>query len=273
MHSGHRDRLRQRFVKSGLKSFAIHEKLELILFGIVPRKDVNPIAHELIAKFGSLRNVMEASVSSLESVNGVGETTAIQLHAIASFYKEMELEGYMKKMQFINLSQIGPFAISLLKGEGNELLYAIFLDSKQRLIDYELICEGSHNEVNVNVRKIVKLSLDYKAAFVILCHNHPGGTLKASNADIESTKAVVKALADIGISLVDHIIVADRQALSMDREVTYSAPNTQMQEGSALSAPERLIKEFAELEFEEMQIVIDQISDTINGIIELSVED
>ncbi|MBQ9942633.1 MAG: RadC family protein [Christensenellaceae bacterium] len=210
MHKGHRQRMRERFLKTGLAGFADHEILELVLFYAIPRKDTNPIAHRLIKRFGSLKGVLSADIADLSAVEGVGDSAALLLRLFADIsrlYMTPETKGAVLD----TAKKAADYLWPRFMGLSNEEAHLICLDTRYRIIHEELIAQGCLSAVPVFPRKIVALALQHDAASVILTHNHPGDDPQPSKADVETTLDVSKALGAVDIALSDHIIMgADR---------------------------------------------------------------
>lgn len=215
VHEGHRERLKNRFLTEGLDGFEQHQILELLLFYVIPRKDTNPIAHQLIEKYGSLAAVLEADPKDLASISGIGNNTAVLLSLIPSLARIYFKDKWGDKPLLNSSSKAGEYVVSLFAGRNYEVFYVICLDAQNRVNYAALVHEGTINEAPVYPRLIVETALRHQANSVILAHNHPGGTLQPSSADIEVTKRIIAALDAISISVVDHIIVAGDRYLSL----------------------------------------------------------
>ncbi len=213
IHQNHRKRLKNRYAEKGLSSFEDHNVLELLLFYAIPRKDTNEIGHRLMRKFGSFSAVLDADISELAEVEGMGENSALLLKLMVDVAKR-----YMSDKQnhtFLNNSETaGKFVVPLFIGSKEESVYMLSLDAKAKLIKCDHINDGSFNAVEINVRKMAKTALKCNAAGVIIAHNHPGGVALPSPEDNEATRRVKEALASLGIELYDHIIVADGDYVS-----------------------------------------------------------
>ena len=208
MHEEHRQRVKKRFIEEGLDSFEPHQILELILFYSIPRKDTNEIAHELIDRFGSLSKVFEADITELCKIKGIGENSAVLLSIIPSLARIYSKDKLGDKPELDTSSKAGRYAINLFMGMQYECFYLIALDAQKRVIYAAKVHEGTIHEAPVYPRILVETALRHHANSVLLAHNHPGGSLKPSSADLEATKRIVNALNAIDISVVDHIIVA-----------------------------------------------------------------
>lgn len=207
LHNGHRQRLKNRFLNEGLHNFEDHEILQLILFYAIPLKDTNELAHLLINKFGSLSRVVEADFKDLVNLDGISEHSAILLSMLPQFFRRYTADRRKERISIDSSKKAGDFACNLYYGIKYEVFYVICLDSKNKLLHYEIIHEGTINEAPIYPRLIVESALRHKAHSVILSHNHPGGTLEASQADIDATNKIISALKPIEIEVVDHIIV------------------------------------------------------------------
>lgn len=221
IHAGHRERLRERLRKEGLESFSEHEVLELLLTYAIPQRDVNPLAHELIARFGSLSNVLNADEEELLRVSGVGKNAALLLSMMPQLMRYYQLNALGDKPTIINLSDAKAYCAPLFLGAVQEHLYMVCMDQSGRVQHLSLMHSGTADEVAVYPQLIAKTALRYNAFAVLLAHNHPSGMLYPSQADLDSTCAVVSALAAIGVRLVDHLIFAGGESYSMIRSSIY----------------------------------------------------
>jgi len=208
LHSGHRKRVKDRYLAEGLDSFADHQVLELLLFYCVPMRDTNEMAHKILAEFGSLAKVFEADPRDICRRCKVSEHVAILLSLIAPMAKRYLVAKQGAKKVLSSSKDAGNFAISLFVGHQYEVFYVICLDTQNRVNNAVLVHEGTINETPVYPRIIVETALRHQANSVILAHNHPGGSLQPSNADLQITKRLTTALEAISVSVVDHIIVA-----------------------------------------------------------------
>ncbi|NLI57869.1 MAG: DNA repair protein RadC [Clostridium sp.] len=214
MHTGHRKRLKNRFLEEGLDSFEPHQVLELLLFFSIPRRDTNEIAHKLLKKFGSLSGVFEADIKELVKVEGIGENSAFLISMIPQLSRRYLNDKWRDKPELNSSSKAGEYAISLFAGRTYEVFYVICLDAQNRVNYAALVHEGTINEAPIYPRIIVETALRHKANSVILAHNHPGGSLNPSRGDIEATKVIKNALESISIKVVDHIIVCGERYVS-----------------------------------------------------------
>lgn len=214
LHEGHRQRVKARYLKEGLDSFEDHQVLEMLLFYCIPMKDTNEIAHKMLDVFGSLSGLFEADPVDICRKCGITENVAIFLSLIPSLSRRYFNGKWGEKPLLSGSAVAGDYAVSLFTGRKYEAFYVICLDSQNRVNHASLVHEGTINEAPVYPRIIVEAALRHQANTVILAHNHPGGSLKPSGADIDVTKKIVIALKSISISVVDHIIVAGDKYLS-----------------------------------------------------------
>jgi DNA repair protein RadC len=208
MHEGHREKLKQRFLKEGLNAFEDHQVLEMLLFYTIPRRDTNEMAHRLLNKYGTLESLFDASPEDLMQKGGVTPNTAIFLSMVPQLARKYMLIKQGKRPVLDSSVKAGNYVISLFIGKNYEAFYVICLNSQNKINHTALVHEGTINEAPVYPRLIVETALRYKASSVILAHNHPGGSLKPSNADIEVTKKICNALKTISINVIDHMICA-----------------------------------------------------------------
>lgn len=207
-HKEHRKRIKKKFAEKGLSVFEEHEILELILFYSIPRKDTNELAHALIDKFGSLRMVLEADISDLCKVSGIGADSASLIKLVSE-----------TALRYLSLKEEAPKAISTshdaamficsrIGGLPNEVFAVLCLNSQMGVISFDIVEHGTVTQSNVSPRKVVECAIRHNAASVILAHNHPSGTMAASEEDRYVTEKLCKALEGIGIRVIDHIIAA-----------------------------------------------------------------
>ena len=215
VHAGHRKRLRKRFIEQGADGFEDHELLELLLFGSVPQGDTNALAHSLLKSFGTLSNLISAHPKDLQMIKGVGEAAAVFLSAQNELLRRCILTRDKERSLFTSSEAVGMYCMSLLMHITTERFYMICLDSGGRLIHTCMVAEGTVGKVIVYPRMIAELAFRHKAALVILAHNHPGGQLRPSQEDIDTTSEIVEALRPIGIGVFDHVIVTHNNYFSL----------------------------------------------------------
>lgn len=215
IHAGHRQRLKERFLKEGLDNFTDIQVLELALFYCIPQKDTNPIAHALLDHFGSLSQVLEASPEELRKVKGIGENTATFLSLITQIGRFYLVDRVQRVEILTTIEQCGAYLLPRFFGRNVETVFLLCLDAKCKVLCCKEVGEGSVNSAGISVRRIVETALGANATSVVLAHNHPSGMALPSAEDIQTTRRVAAALAGVEVTLVDHIVVADDDYVSM----------------------------------------------------------
>ena len=215
IHDGHREKRREQFLSAGLDSFADHEVLELLLFYAIPRRDTNETAHRLMERFGSLDAVFSAPVEELCKVEGIGRNAAALITLVPRVYGRVKRSAAERETVLNTTRKAGRYLMDQLAAEKEEKLYELCLDRKGKLLACRRISEGSVSGTAVDVRRIVENALLTGASAVILGHNHPSGVALPSAEDVSATMRVRKALEAVDVPLVDHIIVADEDFVSM----------------------------------------------------------
>ncbi len=208
-HDGHRSRLKKRVREQGFTQLEDHEALELLLFSSIPRADTNALAHRLITRFGSLGGVFGASLAELQSVEGVGESTAIMLATAGELFTRTARESSVRYGTMREKSHLTAAVSRLFLNEGQEKLYLLCFDESMHLKDTLCIAAGDGSHVQFDQKKILAKMIETNATVGVLAHNHPGGTSDPSVADIDATRAVAVLLRKLGLSLADHIICGD----------------------------------------------------------------
>lgn len=214
IHSGHRERVRERFMEEGLDSFKDHEILELLLYYCVRQRDTNALAHRMLMEYGTLHDLLEAHPRDIARRCKVSLNTATLISLCVPLARRYMNRKWGERPVLNSSFKAGEYAMTLFAGRIYEAFFAICLDSQNRVNHAALVHEGTINEAPVYPRLIVETALRHKASSVILAHNHPGGSLKPSVADIEVTKKIYAALKSISINVVDHIIVAGQNYTS-----------------------------------------------------------
>lgn len=208
IHEGHRQRLKNRFIESGLDTFEAHNILELLLFYSIPRKDTNEIAHNLLKHFGTLRGVFDAEFEELLNVPYITENSATLIKLFPALAREYLTGKYTNDRKFDTAEKIGSYLCDRFFGETKEVVYALFLSNNFELIATVKIHEGTVNSAQVSTRKIVDYCVKYNASMVVIAHNHPRGNICPSMEDIETTRRLLSAFQAIDITLLEHYVVA-----------------------------------------------------------------
>ena len=215
LHDGHRKRLIQRFLEEGLDTFEPHNVLELLLFYAMPRQDTNPIAHALLDRFGSLSQVLDASTDKLMEVKGIGIHAATLIRLAKDVGRAYDISRARQETVLPTIEQCGEYLKSFFRGRRFETVFLLSLDAKLKVLACREVGEGSVNYASVPVRRVVEMALEAGASSVVLAHNHPSGIALPSGEDIQTTRRLAAALSAVEIVLVDHIIVADEDYVSM----------------------------------------------------------
>lgn len=215
IHQGHRERMKTEFLARGLDGWHDHKVLELVLFYAIPQGDVNPVAHALLDKFGSLAGVLDAPVEELMRVKGIGKHAALLLHllvAVSGAYTASR----NRRAEIIHTPED---AYSVLHpyffGAKNELVYILCLDGKNQFLGVRQIAQGSIWAAEINLRRIMEEVVSLRAAKIYLAHNHVGSLALPSRADWDMTVTAYGVLENVGIELCDHLIFQDEEMVSL----------------------------------------------------------
>jgi DNA repair protein RadC len=212
---GHRERLRARFMQAGSEGLADYEMLELVLFRAVPRRDVKPLAKELLARFGSFAEVIAAPRERLAEISGLG-AAAITEFKIVQAAAQRFAKGRMTKGPVLSSwNTVIDYVRAAQAYAEKEEFRILFLDKKNQLIADEVQQRGTVDHTPVYPREVLKRALELSATAIILVHNHPSGDPTPSHADIEMTKAIAVAAKPFEIRLFDHIIVCKQAHASL----------------------------------------------------------
>lgn len=214
-HVGHRKRMRERFLRYGLEGFDDHNVLELLLFYAQPRKDTNGLAHQLMNTFGSLDAVFEAPPEALMKVDGVGENTAALIHLVPEAARRYLMAKEEPGKILSSTEAVGSYLLPRFTNCREETVYLLCLDAKLKVLDCSRVGTGGTTSVPVNVRQIMETAIMKNASYVVLAHNHTSGIALPSRDDEAVTLLVRDTLAPVGIELLDHIIVAGNDFVSM----------------------------------------------------------
>ena len=212
---GHRDRLRERFATGGADGFADYELLELLLFRSIPRADTKPVAKALIARFGTLAEVLGAPPALLQEVKGVGASVALDLKIVTAAGQRM-VRGEIRSREILSSwSRVVDYCRAAMAFEEREQFRILFLDKKNALIADEVQQTGTVDHTPVYPREVIRRALELSATAIILVHNHPSGDPTPSRADIDMTRLIVETARPLGISVHDHIIIGRNKHTSM----------------------------------------------------------
>lgn len=206
-HLGHRKRLRDRFLKRGVKDMADYELLEMVLFAAIPRGDTKPIAKDLLKRFHTFAGVISADIEDLKQVSGIGESAAAAIKIVEAAALRLKHDRVIKQPIINSWQAILDYCEASLKYKKEEEFRVLFVDKKNQLIADELQQQGTVDQAPVYPREIIKRALELKASALILVHNHPTGDPTPSPQDVEMTQHVVKAAEVMGIKVHDHVII------------------------------------------------------------------
>ena len=215
VHEGHRERMRRQMKTSGMDSLSDVQLLEIALYYAIARRDTNEIAHALLRRFGSLSGVLEAPRAELLKIDGVGESAADLLLLFIQMERRHLMDRAGRETILDTTYKCAQYLMPRFIGEQEEVVYLLCLDAKCKALDCSLIHRGAVNMTAISVRKIVKAALDHNATSVVVAHNHPSGLALPSREDRATTLALKAALDAVDVVLVDHVIVADEDFVSL----------------------------------------------------------
>ena len=217
-HLGHRDRLKARFERAGITGLQDYEVLELLLFYALPRRDVKPLAKELLKRFGGLRGVLDADREALLATPGIGPHAASLFRVVreaGSLYLRQRAEEHE---QISSTRELIDYCLCSMGGLKDEHFAVIYLNARNRILQVETIQEGIVNQAVVYPRKVLERALAHRASAIILVHNHPSGHVRPSDADIRLTRVLQDAARVMDIALHDHLIVGENRFFSFREE-------------------------------------------------------
>ena len=222
---GHRERIKEKFLKNGIDGFAEYEILELLLTYCIPRKDTKPIAKELLNKFKSLDNVFKADFDKLSAIDGLGKNSIVFLKLIGDLpsiiYKdELKNKKLVDKetLKISNKDILLKYLRNKIGYEEIEKFYVLYLSSSNEVIEFEENSTGTLDRSSVYPREIYKKIINLNAKSVILAHNHPSDNITPSKCDIELTNEIAKGLKNFGALLIEHIIITKNSYFSFLEE-------------------------------------------------------
>ena len=222
---GHRERIKEKFLKNGIDGFAEYEILELLLTYCIPRKDTKPIAKELLNKFKSLDNVFKADFDKLSAVDGLGKNSIAFLKLIGDLpsiiYKDELKNKKLINKETLKISHkdiLLKYLRNKIGYEEIEKFYVLYLSSSNEVIEFEENSVGTLDRSSVYPREIYKKIINLNAKSVILAHNHPSDNITPSKCDIELTNEIAKGLKNFGALLIEHIIITKNSYFSFLEE-------------------------------------------------------
>lgn len=213
-HSGHRERLRRRFIDNGLDGFEEHQALELYLFYAIPRRDTNPLAHRLLERYRNIGGVCDAPIDELERDFGLSESAAALLKLLPEMSR-LYNESKLSDTNFIDPETVGDMIARRFIGRTSEAVALLLGSAKGKILYFDIVAKGSVSSSDFPLRRIVDLAIRHNARTAYIAHNHPSGSLLPSRADIDVTKLLDSTLSSVGVHLLDHFIVADNEYASL----------------------------------------------------------
>ena len=213
-YTGHRERLRQRFLAAGADGLQDYELLELLLFPVIPRRDVKPLAKTLIREFGSFWAVVTAPPERLRRIGNFSDTVVAALTVVGAAALRATRQQVMNKPVLAGWEALVGYCQAAMAHQPTEQLRLLFLDSRNTLIADEVQQRGTINHTPAYPREVVRRALELGAHGVILVHNHPTGDPSPSRDDIHVTKEVARAASAVGMVLHDHLIIGRGQTVS-----------------------------------------------------------
>jgi DNA repair protein RadC len=215
---GHRKRLREKFIKSGLKGFHDYEIIELLLSLGTPRKDCKQQAKEAIKKFKTLRGVLEAPPGELQQIGGIGSHSAFGIKLVQEVAREFLKEKIIDKPIYKSAQEIFDYLYHSMRDLRKEVFKVLYLNSQNQIVETEDLFEGTINSSSVSSREVVERAIKNNAASLIFVHNHPSGNPEPSKSDKELTRDLVYAGSIMRIKVLDHIIIGGDRYFSLAGE-------------------------------------------------------
>ena len=218
IQQGHRKRLREKFIKSGLKGFHDYEIVELLLSLGTPRKDCKQQAKEAIKKFKTLRGVLEAPLEELQQIDGIGAHSAFGIKLVQEVAREFLKEKIIDKPIYKSSQEIFDYLYHSMRDLKKELFKVIYLNIQNQIIETGDLFEGTINSSSISPREVIESAIKYNAASLIFVHNHPSGNPEPSPSDKEITRDLVYAGSIMRIRVLDHIIIGNNRYFSFAGE-------------------------------------------------------
>jgi len=217
-YAGHRRRLKKRFLEGGCSGLHDYEVVELILFYALPRKDVKPLAKQLVHHFGGVHGLLDAAMEELTAVPGISTHTALLIKLIKETGPLYLKKVIQDKPAISSIDDLMEYCLTSMGGLKDEHFTVIFLNAQNRVIHIETLQKGTVNQAFIHPRMVLEHALNRKASAVILVHNHPSGHPRPSQADISLTKTIVSAARMLDITVHDHVIIGGNTYFSMRSE-------------------------------------------------------
>jgi DNA repair protein RadC len=211
---GHRKRLREKFLKSGLSGFQDYEIIELLLCLGTPRRNCKPQAKEAIRRFKTLRGVLEASPEELQEIQGIGPHSIFGIKFMQAVAREFLKEKTLERMVWNSSQEIYDYFYHSMRDLKKEIIKVVYLDSQNQILEIQDISQGTVDSSVVFPREVVEGAIKSHAVSLVVVHNHPSGNPQPSKSDIELTRNLTYAASLIQIKILDHIIIGDNRFYS-----------------------------------------------------------
>ncbi|WP_022661230.1 RadC family protein [Paucidesulfovibrio longus] len=212
-YHGHRERLRERLLREP-RGLADYEILELLLARTLPRQDTKPLAKELLRRFGSLHGALYAPEAQLAEIKGFGAALASSWALYRELWARLREPSALRREVLSGPEMVAEGAKARFGAKGTEEFWVALVDNQNRVISWECVSKGTVDQTAVYPREVMSLALRHQAAGMILVHNHPGGSPEPSDEDVRLTLRIKRAADDLGVRLLDHLVVTDREHYS-----------------------------------------------------------
>ena len=248
-HKGHRQRLKNKALESGVECWPHHEVLELILTYTIPYKDVNPLAHELIEQFGSLGNVLDAGYEHLRKINGVGHETALFLSLLPDIFDKYNASKQIDAVYMDTPYKCVQYFKSISHVKNYEEFIVFCLDNKKRLVKTIKMNSGKSSNVSFSLNNFSNQIAFPANKSIIVMHSHPGGDANPTMQDIKATRQLIATCLSVGVAIDDHIIVSDNNEFSFKNDYAFSQMIKEVKQGmESLLDPKFIEEPIGELE-------------------------
>lgn len=223
VHDEHRKRVKNEFFENGFnENTPPHKVIEMLLFYCIPRKDTNIIAHDLLDRFGSISNLIDAPIEQITDVAGAGINTAMFIKLLRTVFRLYTDEKSIKPESYNSLDDVCEYLAKKYLGFTEEVFSVTTFSSNGKMLGFDIINTGNIGEVHASIRDIIELVLKKNATSVIIAHNHPYGVALPSQSDINTTISIKETLKLVNVRLVDHIIICDDDYISMAQSSQFS---------------------------------------------------
>lgn len=215
---GHRQRLRERFIKSGLSGFADYEVVELLLSLGTPRRDTKPQAKEAIKRFKTLRGVLSASIEELQEIEGIGPNSALCITLVREVAAEYLKAKVVEGKSYQSSQEVYDYLYGSMRDLKKEVFKVIYLNSQNQILDTADLFKGTIDTSPVSLREVMEQAIVHNAASLIFAHNHPSGNCQPSQSDKDITRDLVFAGSMMQVNVLDHIIIGNNKYFSFAGE-------------------------------------------------------